>query len=61
MEEIKTACMRDVIHDYIYFTVSQKKGDVSEENVIDSPWVQRLRRINQLQAIWMVYPCATHN
>ncbi|MFH1353288.1 MAG: HD domain-containing protein [bacterium] len=60
MEEIKTACMRDVIHDYLYFTINQKKGDVSEENIIDSPWVQRLRRINQLQALWMVYPCATH-
>ncbi|PIU18598.1 MAG: hypothetical protein COT16_01685 [Elusimicrobia bacterium CG08_land_8_20_14_0_20_44_26] len=60
MEEIKTGSIRDVIHDYIYFTVSQKSGDVSEENIIDSPWLQRLRRINQLQATWMVFPCATH-
>jgi len=60
MNEIKTACLRDVIHDYIYFTVPQKPGGVSEETVVDSPWIQRLRRVNQLQAAWMVYPCATH-
>ena len=60
MNEIKTACLRDVIHDYIYFTLPQKDGDMSEKAVIDSPWLQRLRRINQLQAAWMVYPCATH-
>jgi len=60
MSEIKTACLRDVIHDYIYFTVPQKPLEIAEEAVIDSPWLQRLRRINQLQAAWMVYPCATH-
>jgi len=58
--EIKTICLRDVIHDYIYFTTSSKQDEVSEEDIINSPWIQRLRRINQLQASWMVFPCATH-
>jgi len=39
MDEIKTACLRDVIHDYIYFTVPQKSGGVAEETVVDSPWI----------------------
>ncbi len=29
--------------------------------MIDSPWVQRLRRIRQLQAAWYVYPSADHS
>ncbi|MCD6412982.1 MAG: HD domain-containing protein [Elusimicrobia bacterium] len=60
MSEVKMGCVRDVIHDYIYFTLNQNEGDVSEKDIIDSPWLQRQRRIFQLQATWMVFPCATH-
>src|SRR5262249_49247832 len=33
----------------------------AEETLIDHPWVQRLRRIHQLQAAWWVYPAAEHS
>jgi len=58
--EIKLGCIRDPIHDYIYFTLPSDKEEIAEKNIIDNPWVQRLRRILQLQSTWMVYPGATH-
>lgn len=56
------ALMADPIHRYILFTVP--KGDRSErteKEIIDSPWVQRLRRIHQLQSTWWVYPSGEHS
>ena len=35
-------------------------GEVSERQIIDHPWVQRLRHIHQLQTAWWVYPSAEH-
>ena len=35
-------------------------GEVSERQVIDHPWVQRMRQIHQLQTAWWVYPSAEH-
>jgi len=52
----------DPIHGYIPF-VSRRgaaPGEVSEQDVIDHPWVQRLRQIHQLQTAWWVFPSATH-
>ena len=52
----------DAIHGYIPF-VSQRglaSGEVAERQVIDHPWVQRLRQIHQLQTAWWVYPTAEH-
>ncbi|MBI3839756.1 MAG: HD domain-containing protein [Planctomycetia bacterium] len=52
----------DAIHGYIPF-VSQAglRGDeVSERQIIDHPWVQRLRQIHQLQTAWWVFPTAEH-
>ena len=40
-----TALIADPIHKYIQFTVPEKKGEVTEKALIDSPWVQRLRYI----------------
>src|SRR3979409_858443 len=34
-------------------------GDSSEQDVLDSPWLQRLRRLHQLQRAWGVL--ATHD
>lgn len=52
----------DPIHGYIAFTASSGvQGDeVSEQAIIDHPWVQRLRHIHQLQSAWWVFPSAEH-
>jgi uncharacterized protein len=52
----------DPIHGYIPFTsgVELAVGEVSERQIIDHPWVQRLRYIHQLQTAWWVYPTAEH-
>ncbi|MFH1415852.1 MAG: HD domain-containing protein [Elusimicrobiota bacterium] len=56
----KLGTVRDVIHNYIYFTVPSKTGEISERELIDSEWVQRLRQIFQLQSAWLIYPNAIH-
>src|SRR3981081_4560311 len=33
-------------------------GDSSEQDVLDSPWLQRLRRIHQLQSAWWAFATA---
>jgi uncharacterized protein len=55
------ALIADPIHRYIQFTVPQSKGEVTEKALIDSPWVQRLRYIYQLQSARWVYPSAEHS
>ncbi len=52
----------DPIHGYISF-ISRSglpAGEVSEQAIIDSPWVQRLRQIHQLQTAWWLFPSAEH-
>ena len=56
-----TALIADPIHQYIQFTVPQRKGEITEKALIDSPWVQRLRYIYQLQSARWVYPSAEHS
>lgn len=56
-----TALIADPIHRYIQFTVPRQKGEVTEKDLIDSPWVQRLRYIYQLQSARWVYPSAEHS
>jgi HD superfamily phosphohydrolase len=56
-----TALIADPIHRYIQFTVPLTKGEVTEKAIIDSPWVQRLRYIYQLQSARWVYPSAEHS
>ncbi len=56
----KVGTVRDVIHNYIYFTLPSKEGEISERDIIDSEWVQRLRQIFQLQSAWLIYPNAIH-
>lgn len=52
----------DPVHGYIPFTSDKElqPGEVSERQIIDHPWVQRLRFIHQLQTAWWVYPTAEH-
>ena len=54
----------DPIHEYIQFTVPSEKTsstESTEKDLIDSPWVQRLRYIYQLQSARWVYPSAEHS
>ncbi len=52
----------DPVHGYIPFTSGRglPTGGVAEREIIDHPWVQRMRRIHQLQTAWWVYPTAEH-
>ena len=52
----------DAIHGYIPFVsdVDLAPGEIAERQIIDHPWVQRLRQIHQLQTAWWVYPTAEH-
>ena len=36
-------------------------GDTSEQDLIDAAWLQRLRRIHQLQSAWWVFATAEHS
>lgn len=45
--------IRDPVHGYIRVTEVEKE-------LIDSPFVQRLRRVHQLAGSYLVYPGATH-
>ncbi len=57
------ALMADPIHGYVSFTVpftSEKRQEQTEQDLIDSAWVQRLRYILQLQSARWVYPGAEH-
>lgn len=52
----------DPIHGYIPFISrgALPKGEVAEQEIIDHPWVQRMRHIHQLQTAWWVFPSAEH-
>ena len=51
----------DAVHGYIAFTSgADEPGEVSEREIIDHPWVQRLRQIHQMQTAWWVFPTAEH-
>jgi uncharacterized protein len=50
------------IHGYIPFIAKAglPEGEVAEQEILDHPWVQRLRQIHQLQTAWWVFPSAEH-
>ena len=52
----------DPVHGYIPFISKSglPAGEVAEQEIIDHPWVQRLRQIHQLQTAWWVFPSAEH-
>jgi HD superfamily phosphohydrolase len=54
-----TGLIADPIYHYIVMT-DRVGGERTERDVIDTPWVQRLRRIFQLQSARWVYPSAEH-
>src|SRR5690606_7228526 len=52
----------DPIHGYIPFIsrTGLPDNETSEQEIIDHPWVQRMRHIHQLQTAWWVIPSAEH-
>ncbi|MCA9041680.1 MAG: HD domain-containing protein, partial [Planctomycetaceae bacterium] len=58
----KESLSYDPIHGYIPFiSPNDLTGEeVAEQEIIDHPWVQRLRHIHQLQTAWWVFPSAEH-
>jgi HD superfamily phosphohydrolase len=52
----------DPIHQYILYTrPGGVPGEATEQDLIDTPWVQRLRRVPQLQSARWVFPAAEHS
>jgi HD superfamily phosphohydrolase len=52
----------DPIHRYILYTrPDATPGESTEQDLIDSPWMQRLRRVAQLQSARWVFPAAEHS
>jgi HD superfamily phosphohydrolase len=56
----RESLLSDPLHGYIPFTSTRGGSEVAEQSLIDHPWLQRLRRIHQLQSAWLVYPSAEH-
>lgn len=57
--------LQDSVHGYISLA-SPSPDRLSDEtaferDLVDSPWLQRLRQIHQLQTAWYVYPTAEHS
>ena len=51
----------DPLYGYLHITTPRNDGETAESSVIDDPWVQRLKRIHQLQSSWWVFPTAEHS
>jgi HD superfamily phosphohydrolase len=56
-----TALLGDPVHGYISFTTPRVAGEKTEKDLLDTPWMQRLRQIYQLQSARWVYPSAEHS
>src|SRR5512139_1451049 len=54
-----TGLIADPVYHYILMT-DRVEGERTERDIIDTPWVQRLRRIFQLQSARWVFPSAEH-
>ena len=59
LESQGTGLIADPIYHYVVMT-DRIPGEKTERDVIDSPYVQRLRRIFQLQSARWVFPSAEH-
>ena len=57
------ALLADPLYGYIQFTLPEPAdpSEPTEKDLIDSPWLQRLRRIHQLQSTFWVYPAGEHS
>lgn len=57
------ALLADPIYGYIQFTVpvDSQPDEATEKDIIDTPWVQRLRKVHQLQSSFWVFPSGEHS
>ncbi len=57
------ALLADPIYGYIQFTVpvEGQAAERTEKDLIDTPWLQRLRKIHQLQSSFWVFPSGEHS
>jgi HD superfamily phosphohydrolase len=57
------ALLADPLYGYIQFTVpvEGQTGERTEKDLIDTPWVQRLRKVHQLQSSFWVFPSGEHS
>ena len=53
--------LADPIYEYCYITKQLSDGASSEQALLDHPWLQRQRRIHQLQSAWWVFHTAEHS
>ncbi len=53
--------LADPLYGYCEITKDLGDGSGSEEAILDHPWLQRLRRIHQLQSAWWVFHTAEHS
>src|SRR4026207_565874 len=52
----------DPIHRYILYTRQDgRPSEATEQDLIDSAWMQRRRRVPQLQSARWVFPAAEHS
>jgi HD superfamily phosphohydrolase len=52
----------DPLHGYIKITKHEHGSSAAaEQDLLDDPWLQRLRRIHQLQSAWWVFPGGEHS
>ncbi|MBI3121910.1 MAG: HD domain-containing protein [candidate division NC10 bacterium] len=57
------ALLADPIYGYIQFSVPVEGGppEHTEKDLIDTPWLQRLRKVHQLQSSFWVFPSGEHS
>src|SRR5205807_9031958 len=52
----------DPVHRYVRVTKpGGVPGEAAEQDIIDGAWLQRLRRIHQMQSAWWVFATAEHS
>ena len=52
----------DPVHGYVTITKQRRgRSAAAEQDLLDDAWLQRLRRIHQLQSAWWVFPGAEHS
>jgi HD superfamily phosphohydrolase len=51
----------DPLYGYLRITTPHDDAETAEASILDDPWVQRLKRIHQLQSSWWVFPTAEHS
>ncbi len=52
--------LADPLYGYCQITKPTAEEAASEQAILDHPWLQRLRRIHQLQSAWWVFHTAEH-